>query len=279
MKPSKQAEVYYRRQLDQLINYMQGVVVAELQNDTLNDSNSLEFEGFKHGESAIINDALFSKGVELLSRQMTRILDRLESMNITNFATQMARGFTTRLNQNSSNAFNSNIKNSIGIDLNKVVSPPEVDDALSMAIRNNVALIKSIKDEYKDNVAKLIRDNVMNGERPSNIVTQIKDIGGVSKSRAKFIARDQTAKVNSDLVEIRAKSIGSDTYTWSGSLDERERPSHKVMEGKLCKWSDATVYSDDGGKTWKKRSAIGGVGLHVGRDYRCRCVAIVTVTW
>lgn len=252
--------MYYRKQLNQLIDYMQGVVIEELQRDTL-------------------NDALFSKGVELLSRQMTSILDRLEAMDINNFATQMARGFATRLNRNSSDSFNSNIKNSIGLDLNRAVASPDAQEAVTMAIRNNVALIKSIKDEYKDSVSKLIRDNVFNGERPTNIVTQIKEIGGVTKSRAKLIARDQTAKINSDLVEIRAKAIGSDTYTWLSTNDERSRPSHDAMDGKLCKWSDATVYSDDDGKTWKKRSAIGGVELHAGRDFNCRCASAPVVTW
>lgn len=239
---------------------MQSIVVEELQRDTL-------------------NDALFSKGVELLSRQMTRILDRLEAMDISNFATQMARGFANRLNRSSSDSFNSNLKNSVGLELNRAVASPDISDAINMAIRNNVALIQSVKDEYKDNIAKLIRDNVFNGERPTNIVTQIKDIGGVSKSRAAFIARDQTSKINSDLVEIRAKAIGSDTYTWLSTNDERSRPSHDAMDGKLCKWSDATVYSDDDGKTWKKRSAIGGVELHAGRDFNCRCGSAVQVTW
>ena len=163
--------------------------------------------------------------------------------------------------------------------MNKIVSPPEISDALNVAIAQNTALIKSIKDEYKEKVSKLIRGNVLNGERPSNIVTQIKDIGGVTKSRAAFIARDQTAKINSDLVQIRSETLGSDTYIWSGSMDERERTSHKVMEGKLCKWSDPTVYSDDDGKTWKKRSAIGGVELHPGKDYNCRCDALPKIEW
>ena len=140
-------------------------------------------------------------------------------------------------------------------NLNKIVSPPEISDALNIAIAQNTALIKSIKDEYKEKVSKLIRDNVLSGERPSNIVTQIKDIGGVTKSRAAFIARDQTAKINSDLVQIRAETLGSDTYEWSGVRDERnfKRTPHWVMNGMLCKWSDPTVYSDDDGKTWKKR--------------------------
>lgn len=260
VRPSKQAEVYYRKQLDQLVSYMQSIVVEELQRDTM-------------------NDALFSKGVELLASQMDRILNRLEAMDINNFATSLARGFVNRMNRNSSDSFNSNLKNSIGVDMNKIVSPPEISDALNVAIAQNTALIKSIKDEYKEKVSKLIRDNVLSGERPSNIVTQVKDIGGVTKNRAAFIARDQTAKINSDLVQIRSETLGSDTYVWSGSMDERERQSHKVMEGKLCKWSDPTVYSDDDGKTWKKRSAIGGEEVNVGKSYNCRCVAIVSIKW
>jgi len=239
---------------------MQQIVIDELQNDTL-------------------NDALFSKGVELLARQMNRILDRLESMDINNFATQLARGFTTRLNQNSSNSFNSNIKNSVGLDLNRIVSTPELNDALNMAIINNTALIKSIKDEYKDNVSKLLRDNVFNGERPTNIVTQIKDIGGVTKSRAAFIARDQTSKVNADITQIRAEALGSRTYVWSASMDERTRESHKVLDGMLCKFDDNTVYSDDDGVTWKKRSSIGAEEQMAGKSYNCRCVILPVVSF
>ena len=47
----------------------------------------------------------------------------------------------------------------------------------------------------------------------------------------------------------------------------------------LCKWSDPTVYSDDNGVTWKKRSAIGGVELHAGKDYQCRCNALPQVNF
>ena len=260
VRPSKQAEVYYRKQLDQFINYMQQIVIDELQNDTL-------------------NDALFSKGVELLARQMNRILDRLESMDINNFATQLARGFTTRLNQNSSNSFNSNIKNSVGLDLNRIVSTPELSDALNMAIINNTALIKSIKDEYKDNVSKLIRDNVFNGERPTNIVTQIKDIGGVTKSRAKLIARTETAKINADITQLRSEALGAKTYVWSASMDERTRTSHAVLDGLTMRFDDDTVYSDDGGLTWKPRSKIGGEQIKPGKIWNCRCVLLPVVKW
>lgn len=47
----------------------------------------------------------------------------------------------------------------------------------------------------------------------------------------------------------------------------------------LCKYSDPTVYSDDGGKTWKKRSTIGAFIGKPGEDYQCRCLALPYVSW
>lgn len=230
-------------------------------------------------QDTTLNDSLFSKGAELLAAQMTKALDKLEQLDINGIAAMMARGFLARLDRSNNKTMQSNIKNTVGIDLQGQIKAEGLDPLLKMKIAENTALIKSIKDEYKENVGKLLRDNVMNGERPTNIVTQIKEIGGVTKSRAKFIARDQTAKTNADITQLRAESLGSKTYIWSGSMDEREREDHKAMEGKLCKWDDPTVYSDDNGETWKSRRSIGGVMLHVGKDYSCRCVALPVVSW
>lgn len=254
---------------------MQSLVVRELQNDTLNDSEGWDLKT----PSSHFGDSLFSKGVELLAKQMNRALSVLEAMDINGIASMMARGFLSRLDRNNENSLKSNLRNTVGIDLQGQIRAEGLDQALNIKIAENVALIKSVKDEYKENIGKLLRDNVMNGERPSNIVTQIKDIGNVTKSRAKFIARDQTAKANADITQLRSEALGSKTYIWSSTNDERSRPDHDAMDGKLCQWSDPSTYSDDDGKTWKKRSAIGGVNLHPGRDFQCRCVSLPVVTW
>lgn len=234
------------------------MVVTELQNDTL-------------------NDALFSRGVELLARQMDRALSKLEALDINSIALMMARGFVNRLNRNNDNTFKSNLRNNVGLDLKGSIEAEGLTDALKVIVSQNVALIKSVKDEYKDNIGKLLRDNVLEGNRPTNLVTQIKDIGGVTKSRAKFIARNETENINADLTRLRAEALGSKTYVWSSSMDERTRTSHKVMNGMLCKFNDNTVYSDDNGVTWKKRSVIGGDDVLAGKTYNCRC-SILPVT-
>ena len=260
MKPSKQAEVYYRKHLDNLIAEMQKIAIEELQNDTL-------------------NDALFSKGVSLLSKQMQRMLERLESLDITSIAQRMSRNFISKLNQSNERSLKSNLANQVSVDLKGQIHNEGIGRALDVKIAENVALIKSIKNEYIEKVGSVVRQNVMEGQRSTNLITQIKEQGNVSKSRAKFIARDQTAKLNADLTQLRSDALGAKTYIWSGAMDERERTDHKAMEGKLCKWDDATVYSDDDGKTWKKRKSIGGVELHPGKDYNCRCVSLSQISW
>lgn len=231
-------------------------------------------------DTVVVNDALFSKGTEILAAQMNRILARLESLNINSFAAMITQGFLSRLNRNNQKSMTSNVMRSTGVDLaGAMQQAPEIAKFMEVKTAENAALIKSIKNEYVDNISKVIRDNVMAGERSTRLITEIKDRGGVSERKAKFIARDQTAKANSDLTQIRAEALGAKTYIWSGSLDERERTDHLAMEGKLCRWDDPTVYSDDDGATWKKRSAIGGVELQVGKDYNCRCVALPVVNW
>ncbi|MEY0497658.1 phage minor head protein, partial [Providencia rettgeri] len=81
------------------------------------------------------------------------------------------------------------------------------------------------------------------------------------------------------LTESRSRALGLDLYEWGGAGDERERDSHRKLNGKLCKYSDPAVYSDDGGKTWKKRKSIGAYEGHPGTDYQCRCVALPYVSW
>ena len=222
---------------------------------------------------------MFSKALSFLSDAMDRALAKLEAFNVTDYARNVSIGFTRRINRTNDNATRKNLKNGLGIDLQQQISHENIDEALNMAIKNNVALIKSIKTDYISDIGDVLRKNVLEGGRSTNLITQIKERGGVHEDRAKFIARDQTTKINADLTEIRSKALGSTTYTWSGSMDERERTSHKALQGMLCKWSDPTVYSDDNGKTWKKRSEIGAVELNAGRDYQCRCVALPVVSW
>lgn len=125
-------------------------------------------------------------------------------------------------------------------------------------IAENTRLIKSIPQQYLSDVEGVIRNGVSQGLSSRDLAKQIEARFGVSQSRAKLIAVDQTAKANAALTEYRQKDLGVTEYIWETSNDERVRPKHKAADGKR--------YS------WDKPPAVTG-GYHPGRDIRCRCWA------
>jgi SPP1 gp7 family putative phage head morphogenesis protein len=150
---------------------------------------------------------------------------------------------------------------------------PWLMDDLKSFSRTNVELIKSIKDKSLTDIEVMAQSAVRSGLRHEVIAKQIQTQYGSTRARARLIARDQVSKLNGQLTEVRQKDLGISEYVWRTTGDGRVRSSHAIMDGKRCRWGDPTVYSDDGGKTWKKRTSIGGVLKHPGQDYQCRCWA------
>jgi uncharacterized protein with gpF-like domain len=79
------------------------------------------------------------------------------------------------------------------------------------------------------------------------------------------------ASFNSELYRDEQLGLGIEEYIWRTMRDLKVRDSHRPLEGKICSWKDPTIfkYTQDG--TWISKSSIGGVMLHVGEDYNCRC--------
>ena len=257
---SKQTEVAYRREVNSILKHMLNIA--------LDDVRSVE-----------VADRI--DWLRSMTRVNSSINAKLDNIDFEDLAQRVARRIVGKTAAINAKRFSESADKTIGIDLKGFLtrSTPEVLDFLEISTQYNASLIKSISAEFHQEISKTIMDNVYAGERSTNLITQLMDRYHVSESKAKFLARDQTSKMNGDLTRVRAEAIGAKTYIWSGSLDERERESHRVMEGKLCKYSDPTVYSDDGGKTWKKRKAIKGVELHPSQDYRCRCVGRAVVNF
>ena len=102
--------------------------------------------------------------------------------------------------------------------------------------------------------------------------------------RASLLARNEVGILNSLIWKNMYEEVGMKNYIWHTALDERVRgnpmgrypkaiPSHWVMEGLIMDWGNMTVYSDDRGNTWKKKTPI-MEPLHVGMAMGCRCVPL-----
>jgi uncharacterized protein with gpF-like domain len=150
--------------------------------------------------------------------------------------------------------------------------------------KRNYDTIQGDMQNYIGQIEALTEKAVTSGLSVKELEKQIAALDDKLKGRANFIARDQIGKLNGDITHRRMEDIGLTMYIWETSGDERVRGdpggkypnakySHYIMDGSLCRWSDSTVFSQDGGKTWIPRPS-GAVLLHPGIDFLCRCTAI-----
>ena len=259
VKPSKRAEVYYREQINNLIKSMLDEILKAVRKPKLTDSDEI-------GDDDSIDRVLMA-------------LSALADKDITESATRVALGFVGRSNTQNKKRFALSIERARGVDVTDIIDKMDIGDVVAEAIKENVDLIKSIKTDFINDIGAQIFEDFKKGTRQADLVKNIYERGNVTYSRAKFIARDQTAKVNAAFNEARERKLGVDIYRWSGTGDERERKSHFVLNNMICKYSDPTVYSDDGGETWKKRSSIGAYEGNPGTDYQCRCLALPQINF
>lgn len=82
------------------------------------------------------------------------------------------------------------------------------------------------------------------------------------RNRATTIARTETARTASVLMQSRAEHVGADSYIWKTAGDWKVRPSHRKLEGSVQRW-DAPPLSDPP-----------DYHSHPGQIFNCRCVAL-----
>lgn len=154
--------------------------------------------------------------------------------------------------------------------------------------QENYKLIKNLSTDYISKINGIITNGIQNGATIEEMAASIQKVSDSIKGwRAKYLARSQVARLNALVTRKQAEAIGIETYFWQVNLDERLRgnprghypksiPSHYRMSDLLCTYKNASVYSDDLGKTWKPKTGK-MEPLHPGLAYLCRCQA--TLSW
>ena len=113
-----------------------------------------------------------------------------------------------------------------------------------------MGLIKTIPQESLSRMREIVMDGYRNGETTTSIVRKIQRAYSVDRRHAQLLARDQIAKLNSNIAQQQQRDAGVEEYIWSDSGDGRVRPSHKKLNGKRFRWDDppiVTPKADDGG--------------------------------
>ncbi len=127
-------------------------------------------------------------------------------------------------------------------------------------MQEQVELITSIPTEAGERAQKLALESLSGSRRADEIASELMKTTEVTESRARLIARTETARANTALNLARATSVGSTNYIWRTSGDADVRSSHKKMNGKVFSWDDPPTLSD-------------GMTGHPGTFPNCRCYA------
>lgn len=191
------------------------------------------------------------------NRAIEGVVQRLAQAQVDQMVDRLTLDMVRRANQQNHAQTTAAINNALGVDVSGFIqSSPSIREAIDAAMIENVNLIKSIQSQYLDKVRLAVSQNSLAGKRPTSVIADLVEIGRVSESRARLIARDQANKLNSALTRARQTTLGVSRYRWSTSGDERVRPSHAELDGKVFSWNEPP--------------AVG----HPGEDIQCRCVAI-----
>lgn len=185
----------------------------------------------------------------------------------------------------------------IGVDtaIAKVIVPSTstyIEKAIKEWTDANYELWNTVTNDFIDKTTSIIRDNVRSNvglaQTKQDLLKVLpKKKGQLDYNRAKLIARDQTGTLQSHLNKNRMEDAGVSFYDWWTVGDERVRgnpsgknpnaiPSHDIMDGKCCDWRDASIISDDGGKTWRDKKGK-EEKKHVGMAINCRCSGVAVL--
>lgn len=181
----------------------------------------------------------------------------------------------TRLNFFNRSAFTNFMHESPGSSYGIQTEPLNIDNELKLWAYENAQLIKSIPAQMLDKVAAAVIDAVRSRSSIASLAGDLHKVFNISRNRAKIIARDQIAKLNGCLTRHRNLALGITRYKWLTCRDERVRASHEVLEGKICSWTDPSIFKNSiNDSKWRQRDGIKGVNFHPGLDIMCRCTSI-----
>ena len=243
IRPSRKLELDYTRALL--------AIVDDMHTETAKALMPLIKQPSIGDGKRIVNDGLFSDFKSAFSKTANTV-----KAKVSGIAETLAKTVVSKQGQQSDSQLSDMILRQTGIDFSGLMSDEALGDAVDEAVSANIALINSIPQQYLDRVEQAVMASLQAGTLNATLADDLLKIEGITKNRAKLIARDQLGKINSRLSQLRQQSLGITHYYWSTSLDERVRNKHAGWEGDLIAWDNPPP---DG---------------HPGQAIQCRCTAI-----
>jgi SPP1 gp7 family putative phage head morphogenesis protein len=129
--------------------------------------------------------------------------------------------------------------------------------------------IKNFTLETTKKLRAKVAENLSGGARPDRLAKVVETEFGVAQRKARTIADAETSIVVSRFRQRRFQDLGSKSYVWQTSGDEKVRPTHgesnnhRVLNGREFPWAEPPIVDT---ATGRRR--------HPGEDWGpCRCIA------
>jgi SPP1 gp7 family putative phage head morphogenesis protein len=121
--------------------------------------------------------------------------------------------------------------------------------------------IQKFADETINELRQMVADNAKVGYRFDKLVDRIQSRYDVSRTKAKFLARQETGLLVSKHRQVRFEDVGITRYIWRTSGLPNVRDDHKSLNGREFLYSQPPVVDKATGRR-----------ANPGQDFNCRCV-------
>lgn len=176
------------------------------------------------------------------------------------FADEVTAGAFQDLYVDNQRAWQSRLRNA-GFDI-KLDMTPSQRLVMKAKVQENVALIRSIAQQYHADVEGEVLRHFIAGRDLKGLQDKLVERGKSTTSRAAFIARDQCNKATAQFNSARQRELGLHWATWQHSSAGKEpRPNH-VRAGRE-KWIFNTQVGIDFGDKFSE--------VLPGEAINCRC--------
>jgi len=268
IQSSEWLEAEYYKYLRALVNFVKQQYLKKAIPGMKTDKTKWQDESYSAKMDRLIGEISRDTNSKFSQAEMTKIVKQMilktDKYQKTKFKTAADYGF--------------------GIDISELPDFKGYKQFINSVIEKNISEIKYLREETLHKLEMSLRTAIQKGKSIAQVTNEIAAAGQITKKRAALIARNEIKNLTSALNHKRAVNAGFDIYEWQNAGDQRvrgnpnglypkARPSHWIMEGLYCKYSDNTIYSPDKGKTWKKRTAAMPKGKP-GEEINCRCVDI-----
>lgn len=118
-------------------------------------------------------------------------------------------------------------------------------DIIDYFIENNVNLITNLSNDVMFRVRESVYESIANNDNRKSLYNRILNLENITSKRAKLIARDQTAKIFSNINIYNQRQSGIAYFLWQTVNDERVstgKGGHRQLHNNIYKYDDRANY-------------------------------------